>query len=234
MNNERPFVKDMFSAIAPKYDLLNRLLSLRQDVYWRRVLVSTLCIPPNGRILDVACGTGDVLLELIHRRGPAIMAVGVDFSLAMLTLAQGKQISMDEDANMILLAGNALALPFHDGTFDGVTIAFGIRNIVDKAQALQSFHRCLKAGGMLAVLELTTPPKGFLRALYLFYFKRILPLIGGFISGDAHAYRYLPDSVVHFPESHVFAASMREAGFSQVAFRRLSLGIATLYTGVKK
>ncbi len=234
MNVEPPFVKDMFDAIAPRYDLLNRLLSFRQDIYWRKVLVSTLLIPPKGRALDVACGTGDVLLELVHRKGSDMTAVGVDFSPAMLQLASRKISTVTSHSNISLLAGNALALPFRKETFDGVSIAFGIRNIADKANALRAFHRCLKAGGMLVVLELTTPPKGLLRSLYLFYFKRILPMIGGLISGDDQAYRYLPDSVIHFPESDAFAAIMREAGFAHVKYRRLTLGIATLYVGLKK
>ncbi len=234
MNMEKPFIKDMFDAIAPRYDLLNRLLSLRQDVYWRRVLVSKLQIPPKGRALDVACGTGDVMLELIRQKGPDLTAVGLDFSPGMLGLARRKVMAAADHPAIVLLAGNALALPFAPRTFDGISIAFGIRNIADKLGALKEFYSCLKTGGTLGVLELTTPPKGLLRSFYFFYFQQILPLIGGLISGDKMAYHYLPDSVMHFPESHVFADMMRQVGFVQVKYRRLTLGIATLYTGLKR
>lgn len=233
MNVELPFVKDMFNAIAPRYDLLNRLLSLRQDVYWRRVMMTTLDIPPGGRLLDVACGTGDVAIEAWNRKSSGIRIVGVDFSPEMLRFGLKKTSRIGARDGIQLVAGNALQLPVKPETFDAVTIAFGIRNIADKEKALTSFYRCLKKGGSLAVLELTTPPPGFFRSLYLFYFQRALPLIGKWVSGDAGAYSYLPESVLHFPESRKFAAMMRRAGFSDVRWRGLTLGIATLYIGKK-
>ncbi|MDM8549253.1 bifunctional demethylmenaquinone methyltransferase/2-methoxy-6-polyprenyl-1,4-benzoquinol methylase UbiE [Desulfobacterales bacterium HSG2] len=234
-NMELPFIRDMFEAIAPRYDLLNRLLSLRQDVYWRRAMVSAMEIPDNGVVLDAACGTGDVALEILRRKGPDVAVFGVDFSPGMLVLAKDKMNHTDAGPpNIHLIAGNALQLPFGAETFDAITIAFGIRNISDKPSVLKMFYDSLKPGGMLLVLELGTPAKGsFLSSAYLIYFKKVLPLIGWFFSKNLKAYQYLPVSVVHFPEPKIFAEIMRSAGFSDVRWRKLTMGIATLYKGYK-
>ncbi|MBW1897743.1 MAG: bifunctional demethylmenaquinone methyltransferase/2-methoxy-6-polyprenyl-1,4-benzoquinol methylase UbiE [Deltaproteobacteria bacterium] len=232
-NIELPFVRDMFNAIAPRYDLLNRLLSLRQDVYWRRKMISRIKIPEQATILDMACGTGDVILEIIRQKGTGNMVIGSDFSSAMLQLADKKIKSEASASQIFLVAGNALRMPFKPESFDSVTIAFGIRNINDKLSALKAFHYGLKKDGMLAVLELTTPQKRFFRSLYLFYFRKILPMIGRLVSGKIKAYQYLPDSVLNFPSSRDFADIMLSAGFSNVKWQKLTFGIATLYTGKK-
>ena len=232
-NIELPFVKDMFNAIAPRYDLLNHILSFRQDVYWRRKMISRIKIPEKAAILDMACGTGDVILEIIRQKCSCEMIIGSDFSPAMLKLADKKIESSDSPANIFLVAGNALHLPFKPESFDLVTIAFGIRNINDKFTVLKAFHRRLKKDGFLAVLELTTPQKGIFGLFYLFYFKKILPLIGWLVSGNIKAYQYLPDSVLNFPSSRDFADIMLSAGFSKVTCQKLTFGIATLYTGKK-
>jgi len=151
----------------------------------------------------------------------------------MLQIANQKIGKKSFGSTISLIAGNALEMPFKPSSFDAITIAFGIRNIADKLTALKAFHDSLKKGGILAVLELTTPPKGLFHSLYLFYFKRILPLIGWLISGDTMAYRYLPDSVLHFPESKIFVDIMQSAGFTDIRWRRLTLGIVTLYLGKK-
>ncbi|OQX22943.1 MAG: bifunctional demethylmenaquinone methyltransferase/2-methoxy-6-polyprenyl-1,4-benzoquinol methylase [Desulfobacteraceae bacterium IS3] len=226
---ELPFIREMFDAISPKYDLLNRLLSLRQDVYWRREMVRAMRIPDKGMVLDVACGTCDVALEILRQKGSGVNVFGADFSPGMLRLAKDKI----RDSGIHLLAGNAFHLPFRAETFDAVTIAFGIRNITDKLSVLKKFHEHLKPGGMLLVLELATPPKGLLLSLYLFYFKKILPIIGWFFSKNLMAYKYLPASVMDFPQAPAFAGIIRSAGFSNVSWRRLTLGIATLYVGIK-
>lgn len=231
-NRELPFVREMFDSIAPRYDLLNRLLSLRQDVLWRKKMVSAMALPGNGRVLDVACGTGDVAMEICRQKGPRAKVAGIDFSPGMLKLAREK-IRRREDPAISLLAGDALALPFGQGTFHAVTIAFGIRNIQDKAGALNAFHRCLKPGGMLLVLELATPKNSRLREAYLAYFKRVLPLIGRLFSRHRFAYTYLPDSVSRFPSPGAFMTIMEQAGFSHVTCRRLTLGIANLFVGEK-
>jgi len=232
-NIESPFIKDMFNAIAPRYDFLNRLLSFRQDVYWRRKMISLVTVPKRAIILDMACGTGDVILETLRQKGAGNTIVGSDFSPAMLQLADKKMKSVVSLSDIFLVAGNALHLPFKTGSFDLITIAFGIRNINDKFSALKAFHRGLKKDGTLAVLELTTPQKGIFRLCYLLYFRKILPLIGRLVSGNSLAYRYLPDSVLHFPSSRDFAEIMLSAGFSNVQWRKLTLGIVTLYIGKK-
>jgi demethylmenaquinone methyltransferase/2-methoxy-6-polyprenyl-1,4-benzoquinol methylase len=231
-NRELPFVREMFDSIAPRYDLLNRLLSLRQDVVWRRKMVAAMDIPDGGRVLDVACGTGDVAMEIRRRKGPSVRVVGIDFSAGMLRLAREKT-GGDGDTPIALIAGDALALPFSAASFHAVTIAFGIRNIQNKAAALKAFHGSLAPGGMVLVLELATPQKPWLRGLYLTYFNKLLPLVGRCFSKHRFAYTYLPDSVSRFPAAETFMNQMRQAGFAQVSCRRLTLGIANLFTAIK-
>lgn len=231
-SRELPFVRQMFDSIAPRYDLLNRLLSLRQDVVWRKKLVSVTAIPENGKVLDVACGTGDVALEILRQKGPLAQVTGIDFSLEMLRLAEEK-ISDARLGSISLLNANALSMPFGESSFDAVTIAFGIRNIQDKLGALTTFHQCLKPGGMVLVLELANPQKSRFRDAYLAYFQKILPLIGRLFSKHSFAYTYLPESVSRFPSIDEFQAIMAEAGFSGITCRRLTLGIANLFVGVK-
>ncbi len=229
---ELPFVREMFDNIAPRYDLLNRLLSLRRDVAWRKKMVSVIALPENGRVLDVACGTGDVALEICRHKGRRVKVIGIDFSPGMLRLAREK-IRHDHHTTISLLAGDALALPFGEASFHAVTIAFGIRNIQDKTGALKAFFDCLKPGGMVLVLELATPQKSRLRDVYMAYFQKILPLIGRLFSKHGFAYSYLPDSVARFPSPEIFMEIMAHAGFSQVTCHRLTLGIANLFVGVK-
>ncbi|MBU4345038.1 MAG: bifunctional demethylmenaquinone methyltransferase/2-methoxy-6-polyprenyl-1,4-benzoquinol methylase UbiE [Proteobacteria bacterium] len=233
-NVELHFIREMFEKIAPRYDLLNRLLSCRQDVYWRRMMVSEIKVPAGGLLLDVACGTGDVVLEIIRQKGSSIKVCGIDFSTSMLMFAKDKIRDMHDGSNIHLLSGNALNLPFKAETFDALTIAFGIRNIVDKLSALQVFHRALTTGGMILVLELAFPEKGLLPAFYHFYFRKILPVIGKLFSKNLMAYQYLPCSVENFPDPYSFAATMRKAGFQDVRWKKLALGIAVLYVGYKR
>ena len=231
-NRELPFVREMFDAIAPRYDLLNRLLSLRQDVAWRKKMVAAMDIPGDGRVLDVACGTGDVVLEIRRQKGKRVAVTGIDFSPGMLDLARDK-VCMHNSAGISLTAGNALALPFRPASFHAVAIAFGIRNIQDKAGALRAFYEVLAPRGMVLVLELATPGTPRLRDAYLTYFQKILPLVGRFFSRHQFAYSYLPESVARFPEPAAFMAMMKAAGFTKVCYRRLTLGIANLFMGVK-
>jgi demethylmenaquinone methyltransferase/2-methoxy-6-polyprenyl-1,4-benzoquinol methylase len=233
VNMELEFIKEMFDAIAPRYDFLNRLLSLRQDVYWRRTMITALRLPQNAAVLDVACGTGDVLVEISEQRPDQGLIIGTDFAPRMLDLAKDKLIRKGLDTRVHLLAGNGLHLPFLAGTFDAVTIAFGIRNIMDRESALAGFFDCLKPGGKLAVLELATPGHPFFLSLYMFYFSRILPFIGAFFSRHMKAYNYLPTSVLNFPQPKEFAAIMKETGFSGIKWRRLTFGIATIFIGQK-
>ncbi len=231
-NRELPFVRDMFDKIAPRYDLLNRLLSLRQDVIWRRKMVSAMAVPDHGQVLDVACGTGDVILELRRQKGMRVTITGIDFSAGMLVRAQRKLLE-NHNKTLALVAGNALAMPFRPSSFHAVTIAFGIRNIQDKEGALKAFYDVLVPGGMVLVLELATPKQSRLRDAYLAYFQTVLPLVGRLFSKHRFAYAYLPDSVARFPSAERFMDIMAQAGFSRVACRRLTLGVANLFVGTK-
>lgn len=230
---ELDFIKEMFDSIAPRYDFLNRLLSLRQDIYWRRTMITALDLPDNASVLDVACGTGDVLLEILSRMENQKLIIGADFAPEMLKLAKIKILEANPGPNVQLIAGNALHLPFSPNSFDAITIAFGIRNIMDRESALTSFFKCLKPGGKVAVLELATPANKTLLSLYLFYFSKILPIIGAFFSKHLKAYDYLPASVINFPTPDKFAAIMKQAGFKQIKWRRLTMGIATVHIGQK-
>jgi demethylmenaquinone methyltransferase/2-methoxy-6-polyprenyl-1,4-benzoquinol methylase len=230
---ELPFIRQMFDNIAPHYDLLNRLLSLRRDVAWRREMAAAVAASCRGRILDVACGTGDVIIALERRRITGSAVVGVDFSFPMLKLAQAKLRRAARPAGCRLSAADAFRLPFKENCFGAVTIAFGIRNIQDKGRALEVFHRHLAPGGGLFILELTPPGQGILLKTYLLYFEKILPFIGGIFSKNTGAYRYLPSSVLKFPSPPAFARLMRRSGFSHVRYKPLTLGIATLFAGFK-
>lgn len=232
-SNELDFVRDMFNRIAPHYDFLNRLLSLRQDIYWRRTLVSALGLSPGARVLDAACGTADVGMEISLRiRGPATV-VGVDFAPEMLRLARPKIQNNRHRGRILLAAADAFQLPFKPCGFDAVTMAFGIRNIQDKTTVLKQFWDQLKPGGRLAILELGTPDEGLARRIYLFYFNKLLPLIGRFFSSHHFAYSYLPQSVARFPAAHEFASLMRRSGFRNVRYRKLTMGITVLFVGDK-
>jgi demethylmenaquinone methyltransferase/2-methoxy-6-polyprenyl-1,4-benzoquinol methylase len=230
---ELDFIKEMFDSIAPQYDFLNRLLSLRQDVYWRRTMITAIDLPDNAAVLDVACGTGDVLIEILNRPKNQKLIVGADFAPQMLKLAKIKLLRKNIGSRVQLIAGNGLHLPFAPATFDAITIAFGIRNIMDRGAALRCFWKCLKPGGKLAILELATPKNKFFLSLYLFYFSKVLPIIGAFFSKHLKAYNYLPLSVIQFPPPDKFAALMKQAGFVKIKWRRLTIGIATVHIGQK-
>lgn len=232
--NELDFVRDMFDRIAPHYDFLNRLLSLRQDVYWRRTLVAELDLVPGGRVLDAACGTADVGIEIRRQYGDGVDVVGIDFAPEMLRLARPKVSRTAMGRPIHLAAADAFDLPFPPARFDAVTMAFGIRNIQDKATVLRRFWDQLKPGGRLAILELGTPNRGLARRAYLFYFNRLLPSIGRLFSKHHFAYSYLPDSVARFPAPLAFAAMMRRAGFRQVRYLPMTLGITVLFVGEKE
>ncbi|MBF0201762.1 MAG: class I SAM-dependent methyltransferase [Desulfamplus sp.] len=262
MNMELDFIKEMFDSIASRYDFLNRFLSMGQDVVWRREMVKAAALAGQGcKVLDVACGTCDVAIEVCRQTGSGATIAATDFSPGMLAIGKAKVDDLEADAlkadalidaplrhgcrekpskinlsktrlsKIHLVAGNALYLPFPGALFDAVFIAFGIRNIMDRKGALRSFHGVLKKGGRLVVLELTSPPRGFFKDIYMLYFQRILPAVGAFFSRNSRAYSYLPASVLKFPPPGEFAAMMKECGFSQVRWKGMTFGIVTLFVG---
>ncbi len=223
----------MFSAIAPRYDFLNRLLSAGRDRVWRREAIRATGLPAAGRLVDVCTGTADMALEAA-RQFPAAVIAGVDFSAAMIALGRTKIAGAQVADRVHLSVAPAEALPFGDRTFDGATVAFGLRNVPDRCRALAEMHRVLKPGGRAVVLEFTTPPGRLFRRVYLWYFHRVLPVIGGVVSGHPSAYAYLPASVSDFPPPRELAAWMTDAGFRDVSHRLLTGGIVAIHVGIKK
>lgn len=224
-------VHRIFNQVAGVYDLLNHVLSLGEDLRWRRFVARSLRPGPLGRVLDVATGTGDLALALLgadHK--PQV--VGLDLVPAMLAKAQSKVRA--RNLRLPLLAGDATCLPFPDQTFDAVTIAFGIRNIPDRVGAMAEMARVLTPQGRLYVLEFTSPQSPLVRGLYQRYLARLLPKVGGWISGDEASYRYLAETIIEFPSPQGFRKQMRQAGL--IAPRSLSLtsGIAWLHVGEKR
>jgi len=223
----------MFDRIAPRYDLLNRILSGGTDVAWRRDMARLLPDWKDLNVLDLATGTGDVLLTLYDMDPKMKGGVGMDMSGKMLSLAKGKiaERGLSERLRMVRADATAIAAP--DDHFDAVTIAFGIRNVIDVTKALREMYRVLKPGGRVLILEFSLPENALFRQAYLFYFRHVLPRIGGLISGDRYAYRYLNQTVESFPYGQAFCDLMTEAGFNDVRAHPLSFGIASLYQGDK-
>ncbi len=225
-------VERMFSAIAPRYDFLNRLLSAGRDRAWRRAAVRATGLPREGRLLDVCAGTADVALEAA-RQFPDARISGVDFSSPMIVLGQAKVARAGLAGRIQLQVAPAEALPYPDATFDAATVAFGLRNIPDRLQGLREMRRILRPGGRAVILEFSTPPNPLFRGLYLWYFHRVLPRIGRWVSGHRSAYDYLPASVAEFPAPEGVAAWMREVGLREVSYHPMTCGIVAIHVGTK-
>ena len=221
-------VRAMFSGIARRYDLLNHVLSMNIDKRWRKLVrkkLQTILDRPDAVILDVACGTGDLSIELQSHSKAKV--VGTDFCRPMLAVAATK------DAEIPFVESEAMNLGFANDSVDALTIAFGLRNLSNFADGLAEFHRVLKPGGKLVVLEFSSPVVPGFRQAFNFYFTRILPRIGGAVSGSRGAYEYLPDSVSKFPDQKRLAALMRETGFVDVEYTNLTGGIAAIHSGTR-
>ena len=218
-------VRQMFAHIARRYDLLNHLLSANTDRRWRRVVAKRLGqrMAIGARVLDVACGTGDLSIQLFETTGARVM--GLDFCRPMLEIAGRKTDRVP------FVEADALDLPFADCTFQAVTIAFGLRNLANPSEGLEELGRVLKPGGWLAILEFSRPEVRYFRRLFEFYFTRLLPRIGGLLSGSQSAYQYLPDSVSRFPDQPGLAALMDDAGFVEIEWENLTGGVAALHLG---
>jgi demethylmenaquinone methyltransferase/2-methoxy-6-polyprenyl-1,4-benzoquinol methylase len=219
----------MFTAIAPRYDFLNHLLSLNVDRSWRRAAVARLDweAKPDGTYLDLCAGTLDLAAELARRDGFRGQVVGADFVLPMLKRGRGKAPRTSP------VAADALQLPFPAARFDGALVGFGVRNLADLDAGLHEAARVLKPGARFVILEFATPRFAPLRAMYLLYFRRILPAIGRLVSKHRDAYTYLPESVLAFPEPEALARRLAAAGFSRVGFERLTGGICTVHYGTR-
>jgi len=213
-------VRTMFDRIAPVHDVMNRVMTAGLDVRWRR-LAAAAAVRAGDRVLDAACGTGD--LAIADEKAGAAKVTGLDFSAEMLGRARKKAPQLE------WIEGDMLALPFADATFDAATVGFGVRNVADLELALRELRRVLRPGGRLAILEITRP-RGPLRPFYSLWFDRVVPLLGKVLPGGA-AYSYLPESVKRFPNAEALADLMRACGFGDVGFRLLAGSIVALHTG---
>lgn len=225
------WVRGMFGRVAPRYDFLNHLLSMNIDRWWRARTVSRVShvlSKPGARVLDICCGTGDLMLAL-KAKGKSATVYGSDFCHPMLVAARRKveQRRVRSD----LFEADALDLPVADQSFDVITVAFGFRNLANYQCGFEELFRILKPGGVAAILEFSTPPNALMARLYAFYSRNILPTIGGMISGSKDAYTYLPESVRKFPGAADLASQMRCAGFANVRFERMTAGIVALHIG---
>jgi len=224
---ERAYVEGLFDSIASRYDLLNHGLSFGIDSLWRRRMIRYLQRVAPQRILDVATGTADLAIQAASVRPDRI--VGVDISSRMLERARRKVVQRGLQTIISFRRGAAEQLPFNAGTFDAVMVAFGVRNFSDLRAGLREMARVLRPGGMAAVLEFSQPRPRLVRGFYRAYSRAVIPMIGGIISGNREAYRYLPTTVSEFPSGEAFADLLREAGFTCITWHEQTFGIATIY-----
>lgn len=222
------YVQSMFARIARRYDLMNRLMTLGQDVGWRRQVIQLARLPEAGRLLDLGTGTGDLAFEALGRH-PSLLAVGGDFTLEMMRVGRDRQ-----GGGRVRWAGtDALALPFPAGSFDAVTSGYLMRNVIDAPRAWAEQYRVLRPGGRVVCLDTTPPPRNLLRPFIQFHLHTVIPLMGRIVAGASDAYRYLPDSTERFLSAEALAEQMRAAGFQEVGFKRLMFGTMAIHWGTK-
>lgn len=228
---KRRYVRQIFSEIAPRYDLLNHLLSANVDRGWRRAAIAELDWrrEPDGVFLDLCAGTMDIAVQLADTRGFAGRVMAADFAEPMLRAGEGKRAGRAIHP----VVADALELPVADGSLSGAIVGFGVRNLADLDAGLREVHRALAPGARFVILELSRPRSAVVRAGYHLYFHRLLPLVGRLVSGHRSAYSYLPDSVAHFPTGDALAGRLRGAGFAAVHWRPVTFGIAAIHTAMK-
>ena len=225
-------VREMFSRIAPRYDLLNHLLSLNLDRGWRRRAAAELAAAPGETVLDLCAGTGDLTLA-VARGAPSATLVCCDFAHPMLRRAGPKFVGAGVAARVLIVEADGLALPFRDGSLDGITVGFGVRNLADLDAGFREMRRVLRPGGRLIVLEFSRPQGPVLSRLYRFYLQRLLPPGGDAASGNAGPYGYLARTIAAWPDAPSLAGRLREAGFDGVGWRALTGGIVAVHTALK-
>jgi len=226
-------IREIFATVTGRYDFLNHLLSLRRDIAWRRFTIRKMRFFKTFRLLDVATGTADLAIEAAYGH-PGIHVTGIDFVKEMLAVGRKKIASLGLSDRIRLLQADAMTLPFPDGSFDAAGIAFGIRNMPDRLQALREMRRVIVPGGRIFVLEMNFPRSRFWQGFFDLYLNRLLPGVARLFSGNPAAYRYLADSILHFPSPQAFMSLMEEAGFRDVERYSLTFGITSLYIGSKE
>ncbi|ANE49017.1 ubiquinone biosynthesis methyltransferase UbiE [Paenibacillus swuensis] len=227
------FVHSVFESIAPKYDMMNDLISFRRHKAWRRFTMNKMAMKPGSTALDLCCGTCDWTIAMAResRNGPM---TGLDFSNNMLNVGRLKVREANLDEQITLVQGNAMELPFEDNSFDYVTIGFGLRNVPDLVQVLKEMQRVVKPGGKVVCLELSKPAKEPFKSTYYFYFQKVLPLLGKLVAKRYEQYRWLPESLAVFPDHVQLKKQFSDIGLTQVEAYPLTLGIAALHIGTKR
>lgn len=225
-------VEQMFDSIAPAYDFMNRAMTLGIDRIWRKKAVKMVAAPSPREILDVATGTGDLAIELA-RAIPGSRITGVDLSEGMIKVGREKIADAGLADRITLQAADCLALPFSQCTFDALTVAYGVRNFADIPAGLREMYRVLKPGGMVCIVELSTPANPVIKPFYKLYTRGIIPLVGRLVSKDSRAYSYLPESIAAVPQRGAMCDLMTAAGFARASFRSLTFGVCTIYTALR-
>lgn len=230
--SKEQFVHEVFESIAPKYDMMNNILSFRRHKAWRSFTMNKMRVKPGSTAIDLCCGTCDWTISLAEASGTGDI-VGLDFSRNMLDYGDRKIKSLGLDKQITLVQGNAMSLPYEDNTFDYATIGFALRNVPDLVQVIREMQRVVKPGGLVVSLELSKPTWEPFKSLYYFYFRQVLPFMGKLIAKRYEQYKWLPESLVHFPDHKQLAAIFRDTGLEQVEAFPLTGGIAALHIGVK-
>jgi demethylmenaquinone methyltransferase/2-methoxy-6-polyprenyl-1,4-benzoquinol methylase len=225
------YVREMFAAIAPRYDATNKILTAGVDEAWRKRAIAELCAPRDARLLDLCCGTGDLVFHLL-RSAPDATVTGADFCTPMLAGARTRAQREDPRRRAEFVEADVMALPFADHLFDGATMGFSMRNVVDIVATLKEARRVLKPGARFVNLDVSRAPSPVFRRLFNLYFYRLVPLIGGIVGGSKSAYRYLPNSLTNYPDADALADRFRTAGFREVRFIRLGGGSIAVHVGV--
>ncbi|MDM8518731.1 bifunctional demethylmenaquinone methyltransferase/2-methoxy-6-polyprenyl-1,4-benzoquinol methylase UbiE [Anaerolineales bacterium HSG6] len=227
------YVNQMFARIAPRYDIMNRLMSAGQDGRWRNLLVKQLQLPPQGNLLDIATGTGDIAFEAVRQRPDLAQVVGADFTLPMMTIGKNRYPQLQNRQKLSWSGADTVYLPFPDDYFDGVVSGFLMRNVTNVANVLADQTRVCKPGGKVAILEIPRPAESLFGAMFRLYFHNIVPMLGGIISGQPDAYSYLPHSADAFLRPEELKQAMETAGLKNVQYTMLMMGTVALHVGQK-